>query len=260
LKGGAIISFVGSKVTLNALTGEQVQLTSRKFSDNVLLDINVYTPSCAETTGLLGNSNGDIKDDITVRNEVDGDVTTVLEFPVNDGFDDVFGAGRKSPTNRSKQSARLNFISRDFGDQFIVDEETSMFEIPMGVLPPEERYPTEHLTLDQLTDEQVEEGLKRCKEIGIPEEDWMGCVYDFGYVGLDPVKPETYQAPNKPRKPGQPTPDLDKKNTAPNRTIRRGVLIPPVGTNPNQGIGTRTPSAPSGEKRTPSSSPASPRR
>jgi len=260
LAGGAVLSFTENKVTVNAPTGEQVQISTRKFSSNVLLDISVFTPSCVETIGLLGDSNGDSNDDLTVREGNDGGVRTVLDFPVSVGFDDVFGPGRRSPNNRSKQSARLDFISRGFGNQFVVDTETSRFEVPLGILPPEEMYPMEHLTLDQLTDEQIEEGLKLCKQNGIAEEDWMGCVYDYGYVGLEPVKPGAYQAPKKPRNPGQPDPKVNKDKTTPNRTIRRGGFIPPAGTNPNQGTGVRTPSNPGGGTRTPSSAPASPRR
>merc|ERR1711991_979929 len=99
----------------------------------------------------------------------------------------IFGKGRNDKGNRDRQIADLNFLSRDFGDQFALDSTNSRFSNPMTDLPEEMRYPSEHLTLADMEDEELEEAIKVCRDAGVKEEDRFAAVYDYGFVGLEPI-------------------------------------------------------------------------
>lgn len=228
LDNGGVIRYANDRYTIHAPTGEQVHVGTRVFQESELLDLDIFTPACEGTMiGLLGNADGNPDTDLVVREPKD-DREAATNFPVDRTFENVFGPGRHNENQRNAEVDRLNFLSRDFGNQFMVNEENSLFEAPIGILPEALRYPTENLTLSDLTDEEVEEALSVCRDAGVAEEDLMECAFDFGYVGLDPVLPSVYIAPNDPRELGVPENTVNKPNDDKNQrnsTIRRGVGI-----------------------------------
>ncbi|MDX1652529.1 MAG: VWD domain-containing protein [Brumimicrobium sp.] len=191
LEHGGVIRFENGRNVVHWPTGEQLQFSVRSFQQSQLLDLFVFVPECNDSyVGLLGNNNGERGDDITVRDE-NGAIVSTREA-ANRTFDDVFGAGRKNKANRQKQEAEGRFIAREFGDQFMLDETNSRFTNPLVNLSEEERYPSEHLTLADLTDEEVEEALAKCREAGVAEEDLFECAFDYAYVGLEPLRKPEY--------------------------------------------------------------------
>ena len=230
LPEGGIIRKVRGRHVIFSPTGEQVHFKTRTFQGSALLDIDIFIPSCTETesqTGLLGNADGNRDTDLVVR-EPSEDNEDGRVADVNRDFDNIFGQGRNNQEQRDSEAARLEFLSRDFGDQFIVDEEYSIFEEPMGELPDYERYPTKHLTLSDLTDEEIDEGVNECRNAGVAEEDLMECVFDYGYVGLEPDLPATYDAPEDEREVGLPEkkPEAENNNqNNNNRNARRATSI-----------------------------------
>ena len=245
LDNGGVIRFANNRYTVHAPTGEQVHSSTRTFQGSALLDLDVFIPACDGTMqGLLGNADGNPDTDLVVREPKD-DRQAATDFPVDRTFDAVFGAGRHDKGQRNAEVARLNFLSRDFGDQFVVDTANSMFEEPIGILPEALRYPTENLTLSDLNDEEIEEALAVCRDAGVAEEDLMECVFDYGYVGLDPELPPVYIAPNEPRELGLPENNVNNPNNNTeqrNSTIRRGLGIGIGGavTQPRRNTGTTT--------------------
>lgn len=237
LKNGGVIRYVNNRYMIHAPTGEQVHVRTRSFQGSALLDLDIFTPACdGSMEGLLGNADGNPDTDLVVREPKD-DRQAATDFPVDRTFDAVFGAGRHDKGQRNAEVARLNFLSRDFGDQFMVDSTNSMFEAPIGILPEALRYPTENLTLSDLTDEEIEEALAVCREAGVAEDDLMECAFDFGYVGLEPELPSVYVAPNESREIGLPENNVNNPNDNKeqrNSTIRRGVGIGVGGGTVNQ--------------------------
>lgn len=237
LKNGGVIRYANNRYMIHAPTGEQVHVRTRTFQGSALLDLDIFTPACdGSMEGLLGNADGNPDTDLVVREPKD-DRQAATDFPVDRTFDAVFGAGRHDKGQRNAEVARLNFLSRDFGDQFLVDSTNSMFEAPIGILPEALRYPTENLTLSDLTDEEIEEALAVCREAGVAEDDLMECAFDHGYVGLEPELPSVYVAPNEPREIGLPENNVNNPNDNKeqrNSTIRRGVGIGVGGGTVNQ--------------------------
>lgn len=192
LKNGGVLSKVGKKYKVDFPTGEQVQFSNRTFQKSALLDIDVFVPNCREGyDGLLGNNDGNPNNDIVIRTPLENDTSNNRTW-ANNTHDDVFGNNRRNDDVRQRQQSDLRFISEEFGPQFLTNEDNNLFSNPWLNLPPYVMFPQEHLTLAELDDKQIEEGLKTCREKGVDEADLMGCVYDHGYVGLEPELPADY--------------------------------------------------------------------
>jgi hypothetical protein len=269
LKNGGVVRFKDGRHVVNWPTGEQLQVKSRTFSGSRLLDIDVFVPECAvrQYSGLLS--------DVIRIDELDFEASETRRdatpgfFSRNRPTHDVFGIGRNNPVVLGREQNALRFMAEQFGDRYVLGTEESMFEQPMGLLPDHLRFPREYITLNQLTDEQIREAMEECKAAGVAEEDLMDCVYDRGYVGLEPDLPPSYdgRVRNKPTSANQPSTAPQEQlnqnnnpNTAPTvfppRRRPRGIFIPAP--RPSSGSGTRTPSGGGTGGRTPPSQPRTP--
>jgi hypothetical protein len=260
LKNGGVIRYNKDRHVINWPSGEQMHVKSRTFSGSSLLDIDVFVPTCALNTytGLLS------------------DVTRTPEFNVpsqagaragvfnrNQEFNAVFGPGRHETANQTRERNFLQFMAEDFGERYAVGTDRSMFEMPMGPVPPELKFPETYITLSDLTDEQIEEALAECRAAGVAEEDLMDCVYDKGYVGLAPDLPavydNTYAVVPERKEPSQTNGERAKPaNNTTNPTVfpprRRSTIF--------RGGSTTTPSAPTprgGTTKSPTPTPRTPR-
>lgn len=186
LENGGIIRFQNGRHVIRWPTGEQMHFSQRSFQESRLLDIFVHVPGCNDTyRGLLGNNNGEREDDVAARDLETGEV--VLRAEIDQSFDAIFGEGRRDKGNRDHQVADLEFISRAFGNQFALDSTNSRFTYPMTDLPDEVRFPSEHLTLADMEDDKVNEAIDKARKAGVAEEDLFAAVYDYGFVGLEPL-------------------------------------------------------------------------
>lgn len=246
LKNGGVIRYQNGRHVIFSPTGEQVHARTRTFQRSALLDLDIFIPACGnDVEGLLGNADGDPSTDIVVGDR------NLDNLMVDRSDSAVFGSGRKEDDKKIAEYERLNFIAKDFGDQFIVTDSLSLFEIPMGEITAEERYPVNHLTLSELTDEEVEEGKKTCLEAGVEEADLMACVYDYGYVGLAPSLPVTLIEPRDAPEQEFKDPNNNNENNNNNnnnnndrsvtRTILRGIGFGTINTTPRPTPTKRTP-------------------
>jgi hypothetical protein len=232
LEHGGVMRYQNGKNVVNWPTGEQLHFSVREFQNSRLLDLTVFVPGCrSDYQGLLGDNNGDRNDDTAVRDE-NGDVASTAG-DVDRSFDALFGKGRNKESKKEEQIARLNYLSRDFGDQFMLTEETSRFSNPITDLTEEERYPSENLTLAEMTDEEVEEALDKCRKAGVREEDLFECAFDYGYVGLQPLTYPKYMKQDVITENTEPA--IKKENNNNDRdiapTIRIGTgVFRPIGT------------------------------
>jgi len=255
LKNGGVIRYTKDRHVINWPSGEQMHVKTRVFSGSSLLDIDVFIPTCVMNsyTGLLS--------DVTRTAEFnDPSQTTGRDglFARNTDFNTVFGAGRHETANQQRERDFLRFMAEDFGERYTVDKDRSMFEVPMGILPPELKFPDTYITLSDLTDEQIAEAMEECRAAGVAEEDLMDCVYDKGYVGLTPDLPAVYDNTyavtpqvKEPAKTDTQRVNPTNNNTAPavfpprNRTrIFRGTTTPTQTTPRTGGATSPTPRSP----------------
>lgn len=270
LSQGGVVNYVNGKYFVKWPTGEQLSISQRKFQDGQLFDLNVYVPECnTNYYGLLGNNDGEINDLIVYDSETGEEFSRKTVVRTNE---DVFGSNRRNPLVLEKVSKELFFITRTFGGEFQLDETTSLMRNQMTDLPDSIRYPKELLTLAQLEDDQIAEGLRKAREAGVAEEDLFEAVYDYGHLGLEPVAmTDDYVSPKEIKRLMEPV--LDKAddelkrqdNTQPQIRIRPAIFIGTgVGVSPPRRRSPNTSPRPStngrrGTSTTPPRVPSSPR-
>jgi len=203
LKNGGVIRYENGRNVVNWPTGEQLQFKTRTFQDSKLLDLFVNVPSCNDNyLGLLGDNNGNGDDDFDVDESTDDQLTRV---DYDRSFDALFGDDRTTSEQRENQKKDLKFLSRTFGNQYALDQESSRFSNPMVNLPEAERYPQSHVTLADMDDDQLKKAIKVAREASVPEDRMYAAVYDYGFVGLMPITDfPTYSRPEKREERNEP--------------------------------------------------------
>jgi hypothetical protein len=225
LRNGGVMRRQNKRWVISWPTGEQLHVSKRSFSNNAVLDLTVFVPNCnASYIGLLGNNNGTSADDLDAR---DPETNERLS---RDGFrltnEQIFGNQRRDDEVRSKQKDDLNYISRFFGDQYMLDSTNTLFTNPLVDLSDSVRYPANHLTLADADDDVIDEAIQVARKAGVEEENLFAAVFDYSFMGLLPIEQHpTYVKPEV--KEERKNPKLDK-NENPERRDNDGNIIPQV--------------------------------
>lgn len=228
LPQGGAVNYRNGKYLVKWPTGEQLSIAERGFNGTKLFDLDVYVPKCNNNYyGLLGNNDGE-RNDLVVRNEETGEVYS--KNSPDRSFDEIFGSERNNPEILATVSKELFFITRIYGGEFQLDEKTSLLRNQMVDIHDSIRYPKELLTLAELDDEQIAEGLRKAKEVGVADEDLFEAVYDYGHLGLEPIAmTDDYVAPKeivRSQEPELNNGGFDQKgNTQPQIRIRPAIFI-----------------------------------
>lgn len=139
--------------------GDRVQVTSRTWSDNALLDVSpeIHESRAGKVQGLLGNSNGNPDDDIRPRGE--------------------------DPIGEPVRWFRL----QEFGESWRVDAEHSLFDYFDGEdwsTFVDEGFPERPTLLDDLPEDERQDAREACEDAGIDDETILrGCVIDVVCTG-----------------------------------------------------------------------------
>lgn len=233
LAHGGIIDFNKGDFVVKWPTGEQLHISQRSFREKQLLDLSIYVPQCnSNYKGLLGNNDGKKNDLVVVTSS--GRKLQRGEVPQEDAY--VFGEKRNSSFVRNKKEREAYFITHTFGDQFIVREGESIFYQPMTDVTDNIRYPREVLSLHKLTDKEIQIGLKKAREAGVKQENFYAAVYDYGYLGIEPIAFENkYEPPVRtmqPKNEDVPKIPIDKrKTTQENKSPTGADVIRDIGRN-----------------------------
>ena len=217
-QGGAFETVSNNKFRVKFPTGEQAIVKRRGGAVNSMYDVEVYVSTCndSEYYGLLGDNDGNPKNDLMVEDQRS---TYDRDFSSTDfSYEDNFGANRRNPGVRSAKQSQGYYISNIFGDNFMLDDQSSLFAEKMTNIPDDFRYPSEHLTLAELSDEQIEEGIKKAREAGVADEDLFAAVYDYGHIGLEPeADTDDYTSPKR-KSPKEPVIEDVKTNQGNQKT------------------------------------------
>ena len=225
LRNGGGMSKQNERWVISWPTGEQLHVSQRSFSDNAILDLTVFVPECNDSyIGLLGNNNGNRQDDLDARDTETNERLSRTDFLLTN--EQIFGDQRKDQSVRTRQKEDLNYISRTFGDQYMLDSTTSLFTNPLVGISDEVRYPSTHLTLADAEDEEINEAITVAREAGVSEEYLFAAVYDYAFVGLLPiVQQPIYVRPEVKEENENPKLDQNKNQQ---RRDNDGNIIPQV--------------------------------
>ena len=176
LPHGGNIRLAGRNYIINWPSGESVTVGMRRN----FMNITVYIFNCSEQfNGLLGNADGNRFNDFQSQNGS-------LRRPAN-----FFSASNINQSNVNAHREYLAFTSQNLAEDWRVDDQTTLFDYPMGMSTAsftDRSFPRIHHTIHDLSPQQLSNARTHCRENGINENDMAGCIYDQGFLNI-PANP-----------------------------------------------------------------------
>jgi hypothetical protein len=188
LSNGGTIRRTNKTYIVDWPTGESVSAQVRGGSMPFLnLTVQVFPCSRGGYVGLMGNANGQQRDDFNIQNNGGNRVVT------NGG---IFG--REESEYMKKQ--RLAWLAQDFADDNRINQVTSLFDYPIGTSTlsfTDRSFPRIHRTIEDMTPAKREAARNVCANNGIGAEDMEGCIFDNGYLDIPPSPRTPITNPSK---------------------------------------------------------------
>ena len=182
LPNGGTLSLNGRFYTVSWPTGENVIVESRSGQFGfVNLTVEVFDCDGGGFEGLLGNANGIMEDDFNGR-------SSNRQRPVYASFSS-FGNPLLQQATANAEREYLNFLTRDFAEDWRVTDQTTLFDYAIGSSTSsftDRTFPMEHFTVSDLPNDRRETSRRRCQEMGISENEMPGCIFDNGFLNLNP--------------------------------------------------------------------------
>jgi hypothetical protein len=126
--------------------------------------------------GLLGNANNNVNDDFNGNNNRNATMT----------YTSVFG---NSAISKNAEKEYLAFLAGSFAEEWRVNQSSSLFDYTIGQSTlsfTDRSFPRVHYTMDDLTPDQMSNARRNCEDRGILSSDMRGCIYDQGFLNLEP--------------------------------------------------------------------------
>lgn len=188
LPRGGTIQNTGNEYVVTWPTGEKVQAKMSSTSGMRFMNISVYVYECnGNYIGLMGNANGRSDDDFSGG----GSRTNLASSTIFDPF----GSRDFGRSTSVMEREHLAFLARDFGNQFLVNDQTSLFDYGFGQSSwtfYDPSFPRTHLTLGDLTQADRDRARRECERQGILADDMSGCVMDLAHANIQPApRPST---------------------------------------------------------------------
>jgi hypothetical protein len=145
------------------------------------VNITVQVFKCDENQyeGLLGNLNGNQNDDFNGRDNN-------RQRPV---FISSYGNFGLEQATAIAEKEYLNFLARDFADDWRINDQTTLFDYSIGESTAsftDRSFPYIHYTLYDLPLDRQNSARRRCEEMGISQAEMNGCIYDQGFLNIPP--------------------------------------------------------------------------
>jgi hypothetical protein len=182
LPNGGTLSLNGRYYTISWPTGENVVLESRSGEIGFInITVEVFECDRGQLEGLLGNANGNMDDDFNGR-------SLNRQRPVYASFSS-FGNPLLQQASVAAEREYLNFLSRDFAEDYRVSDMTTLFDYAIGTSTAsftDRSFPMEHYTVSDLPTDRRDQARKRCQELGVAADEMSGCIYDNGFLNINP--------------------------------------------------------------------------
>lgn len=183
LPHGGTIQNNGREYVVTWPTGEKVQAKISSTSGMRFMNVSVFVYQCnGNYFGLMGNANGRSDDDFSGENSrVNLASSTIFE---------PFGSRDFGRSTSAMEREHLAFLARDFGNQFLVNDQTSLFDYGFGQSSwtfYDPSFPRTHLTMGDLTQVDRDRARRECERQGILADDMNGCVMDLAHANIDPT-------------------------------------------------------------------------
>jgi hypothetical protein len=193
LPNGGTLSLNGRYYTISWPTGENVVLESRSGEIGFInITVEVFECDRGQLEGLLGNANGNMDDDFNGR-------SLNRQRPVYASFSS-FGNPLLQQASVAAEREYLNFLSRDFAEDYRVSDMTTLFDYAIGTSTAsftDRSFPLEHYTVSDLPTDRRDQARKRCQELGVAADEMSGCIYDNGFLNINPNPVPIIQNPTR---------------------------------------------------------------
>jgi hypothetical protein len=193
LPNGGTLSLNGRYYTISWPTGENVVLESRSGEIGFInITVEVFECDRGQLEGLLGNANGNMDDDFNGR-------SLNRQRPVYAAFSS-FGNPLLQQASVAAEREYLNFLSRDFAEDYRVSDMTTLFDYAIGASTAsftDRSFPMEHYTVSDLPTDRRDQARKRCQELGVAADEMSGCIYDNGFLNINPNPVPIIQNPTR---------------------------------------------------------------
>jgi von Willebrand factor type D domain len=183
--GGEILKD-GSTYVINAPSGEKVLVSPGGSSSNPFFNISPFVYNQPDQySGLLGNMNGNPKDDFQMRG---GRNALAVRSTYGDVKQVLNQVGLRVP-GALDVTEKLYFdqLYKEFGKSWRITPDTSLFDYPAGkttqdyVLP---GFPERYLTLNMLSSTQIEKAQTDCRAAKVAPDLMEACLFDVGFSGM----------------------------------------------------------------------------
>jgi hypothetical protein len=177
LPHGGTIRNSGRNYLVTWPSGETVSVDMSRTGGMPFMNLAVQVYPCASTnySGLMGNANGDRRDDFdTDRTNSRGS---------------VFASGSMSD-NFEKE--RLAFLAKDFANAHRISSQRSLFDYSIGqntVTFTDYSYPRVHRTLNDIPSKRRTDARNICAASGLTGNDLDACIYDQAFLNIEPIRP-----------------------------------------------------------------------
>lgn len=193
-------------------TGETVTAKMRRSSGSDFIDVGVKVINCSSGsyTGLMGNANGNARDD--------------YDFITAGSSTDFFG-GNSQYRNKVRQAD----IAKRLADAFRITQMTSLFDYEIGKTTESftnRSYPRVHYDLNDLSNSRLNRSRRYCERQGIPQSDINGCIYDNAFLNLSASRETVVPDPTEGTVLRPVTGEIENVN--PREEIRQVDRQPPV--------------------------------
>jgi hypothetical protein len=182
LPHGGTIRLEGRNYIVSWPTGESVILDKRASGTMNFANVTVKIFGCdqGDFQGLLGNANGMMDDDFNSNNN--------NTRPVYASFS-TFGNPAMQQVSQNAEKEYLSFLAKDFADEWRVTDLNTLFDYGMGrstVSYTDRTFPRVHYTLNDMNSDQQSIARRRCEQMGISQSEMRGCIFDNGFLNINP--------------------------------------------------------------------------
>lgn len=182
LPHGGTIQNSGREYIITWPTGEKVQTNIANSGGMRFVNISVYVYKCnGNYFGLMGNANGTSSDDFNGSSNRANFASSSVFAP----FDSRDFSRQSSEMEREQ----LAFLARDFGNQFLVNDQTTLFDYEFGKSSwtfHDPSFPRNYITLGDLAQSDRDRARRECERQGVLGGDMAGCVMDLAYANIQP--------------------------------------------------------------------------
>ena len=184
LEHGGTISKSNGDYTVTWPTGEKALLDFRQTNGMGFMNIAVEVFPCTDTyDGILGNANGNSRDDYNPRGS-----TSRLTWNTS-----VFGSTNSREQEMEKEY--LAFLAKDYARSYRITPEISLFDYGFNQSTfafTDESYPRVYHTIGDLSTNDMSRARKTCERQGFSGPELSACIYDQGFLRIEPTPKPTF--------------------------------------------------------------------